>query len=651
MQTTQITREWTIQKKKIAIPTLSKKSFEYTGSVVAPVWESFSSDEITVGGTASASTPGDYTATFTPKANYCWEDGTTTTKSITWTIEGEIVSLPTQAGTLVYTGSTQSPVWNGYDSSKFTLGGTTSGTNAGEYTATFTPKPGCVWSDGSAGAKNVKWTINRASITATPTVTGSRTYSGSSQSPTWSNYDSSKLTIDGDTSGTNAGSYMASFTPKSNYQWSDGSTQAKFVTWSILPKQYAVPTQSGSITYNGSTKTPSWNNYVSSAMEISGTTSATNAGIYEAIFTIKDTQNTEFASAPIYKQSVYWTIDKAAGSLSISPTSLTFDGTGTANNKTITATTNNTGAVSASSSSTSIATTSVSGKTIIVTPKADGSTTITVGVAADTNFTAVTGKTCSVSVDSLPASDQVTASQFRSIIQAGKGPSAWAVGDRIKVPMSGSISTNKNTLIDLTGDQYASILGFNHNSSIEAYGNYADVEFFYNSSGTPICLINSYSEGIVMNATKTNVGGPKNSQVYTTTLPALLNLFDSSWKNIILSTTKYVDCTGNSSNVAANVVALISKLFLLAEFEVFGSRKYANQYEQNKQKQYDMYKNGTSKTKYSSKRITTPISWWLSSPCYSNNAGFCFVDQANQNMPMEIDADAINGLAPACRIG
>ena len=61
----------------------------------------------------------------------------------------------------------------------------------------------------------------------------SLTYTGSAQSPTWNNYDSGKMTLGGTTSGTNAGSYNATFTPKTNYKWADGSTGAKTVAWSI----------------------------------------------------------------------------------------------------------------------------------------------------------------------------------------------------------------------------------------------------------------------------------------------------------------------------------------------------------------------------------------------------------------------------------
>ena len=76
-------------------------------------------------------------------------------------------------------------------------------------------------------------TVERKTLTSVPSQSGSLTYTGSAQSPSWSNYDIAQLTIGGVTSGTNAGSYNATFTPTANYRWSDGSTTAKSVPWTI----------------------------------------------------------------------------------------------------------------------------------------------------------------------------------------------------------------------------------------------------------------------------------------------------------------------------------------------------------------------------------------------------------------------------------
>ena len=165
-----------------------------------------------------------------------------------------INTVPTQSGSLTYTGSAQSPTWNSYDPNVLQIGGTTTGTNAGTYQATFTPKDPYKWADGTTTAKTVNWTIGRAGITL-PTQSGSLTYTGAAQSPSWSGYDSNKMTLGGTTSGTNAGSYNASFTPKANYQWTDGTTGAKTAAWSIGKAAGSLTLSKSSVSIGVSSKT------------------------------------------------------------------------------------------------------------------------------------------------------------------------------------------------------------------------------------------------------------------------------------------------------------------------------------------------------------------------------------------------------------
>ena len=73
--------------------------------------------------------------------------------------------VPSQSGALTYTGGAQSPSWSNYDSTKLTMGGTTSGIAAGNYNATFTPKEDYQWQDGSVAAKNAAWAIQKAAGT------------------------------------------------------------------------------------------------------------------------------------------------------------------------------------------------------------------------------------------------------------------------------------------------------------------------------------------------------------------------------------------------------------------------------------------------------------------------------------------------------
>ena len=75
----------------------------------------------------------------------------------------------------------------------------------------------------------------------------------------------------------------------------------------------------------------------------------------------------------------------------------------------------------------------------------------------------------------------------------------------------------------------------------------------------------------------------------------------------------------------SNVTSTTDYLFLLAEYEVFGSRSYANSYEQNYQVQYDYYKAGNSKVANNHTSTTSAVWWWLRSPSYNNGNIFCGV--------------------------
>lgn len=215
------------------------------------------------------------------------EDGRTVTASVPVTVSAVPLPVPAQAGALTYTGSAQSPVWNGYDSAKMTLSGETSGTDAGAYHAQFALAYGYEWPDGSAEPDRVPWTIGRAVIAQIPAVSGTLTFDGTEQSPTFIGYDPDKMTLGGDTAATEPGDYAATFTPTANYQWADGSTGAKSVAWTIANVVVTIPHQVGALTYNGAEQSPAWEGFDAENSTISGDTSATDAGGYTAVFTLK----------------------------------------------------------------------------------------------------------------------------------------------------------------------------------------------------------------------------------------------------------------------------------------------------------------------------------------------------------------------------
>jgi hypothetical protein len=156
-----------------------------------------------------------------------------------------------------------------------------------------------------------------------------------------------------------------------------------------------VPNTASSFTYDGSEKTPVWQNYDPEQLSISGNFSATNAGEYTAYFTPKaDYEWWDGTSTP---KEVKWSIAKAVGTLSLSATSGSIDGEqGTTT--TFTVNYNGDAAISVVSSNTGVATASISGKTVTVKSVASGSATITVSAGDSSNYTKPSNVTYSVSI-------------------------------------------------------------------------------------------------------------------------------------------------------------------------------------------------------------------------------------------------------------
>ena len=457
---------------------------------------------------------------------------------------------------------------------------------------------------------------NRITISNVPAQSGTLTYNGNSQTPSWSNYNSAQLTLGGTTSGTNATSYNATFTPKADYMWSDGSTTAKTVSWSI---------------------------------------------------------------------------GKAAGSMTLSASAVTLNSA--ALTAEVTVTRPGDGAITASSSNTGVATVSVSGNKVTIkhVNQTTGTATITIKVAAGTNYTAPADKTVAVTAQFMPtkkALNDQTWAEIRQVSDAGKGSEYWNVGDRKAVTINGTVGT-----LAVNTTLYAYILGFNHNSAKEGNGIQFGTFKSALSGGTDVCLIDSYyNQYQSYNGTKyfqmnhwgsssnynTNYGGWKacdmrydilgstnkapsgygaqkttsvvgyDAPANTATSPVantLMAALPADLRAVMKPITKYTDAVGNSSNVAANVKTSVDYLPLLAEFEIFGTRSYANQYEQNSQVQYDYYKSGNSKVKYRHSATGSTAAWWERSPHYNHVNAFCLV--YTNGRATNSNASYSNGLAPA----
>ena len=217
--------------------------------------------------------------------------------------------------------------------------------------------------------------------------------------------------------------------------------------------------------------------------------------------------------------------------------------------------------------------------------------------------------------------DWATISAYSS---AGTAASYWSVGDCHEVTLNGTVAACTWTNYSC----YAYILGFNHNSALEG-SNRIHFQFAKTalSGGSDICFTDRYYSssdgGFRMNTSSTNSSGWQFSNMRTALCGRSLSSYSGTFIGVLpaalraalKSVTKYTNNAGNSTAASA-VTATTDYIFLLAEYEVFGSSTYpiANSTEASYQVQYAYYSAGNSKIKYRHVSTSTATSWWLRSP-------------------------------------
>ena len=239
--------------------------------------------------------------------------------------------------------------------------------------------------------------------------------------------------------------------------------------------------------------------------------------------------------------------------------------------------------------------------------------------------------------------------EIRLISDAGKASEYFSVGDRKAVTLNGTagrLNFSNKTF-------YCYIIGIDHNSAEEG-ANRIHFQFGYTaaSGGVHIAFIDSgYNMGKTsntwfnMNNANTNSNGWEGSQMRTKIIPTFKACLPSDLQAVLKTVTKYSDNTGGNSNTASHVTATTDDIFLLSEFEVFGTRRYANSAEKNYQAQYAYYSAGNSKVKYRHSSTSSTAIWWLRSVCANRTGTFCYVNTSGD--VSRNDADFSYGFAPA----
>lgn len=218
--------------------------------------------------------------------------------------------------------------------------------------------------------------------------------------------------------------------------------------------------------------------------------------------------------------------------------------------------------------------------------------------------------------------------EISAVSASGDAANLFSVGDTKSIVLNGVVG--KTAFSNLSIDAY--ILGINHNAELE--GNNRIHFCIGKISNKAVGLTDSeyntaqsHSGFFTMNySSNTNNGGWNSCYMRNDIMQEIKGALPTDLQNVLKTVTKYTDNTGggNGSSVSF-VTATTETICLEAEFEVQGVITYANTYEQNKQKQYDYYKNGNSKVRYKYNSMNDAVWWRNRSPSAAASGSFCTV--------------------------
>lgn len=285
-------------------------------------------------------------------------------------------------------------------------------------------------------------------------------------------------------------------------------------------------------------------------------------------------------------------------------------------------------------------------------------------------------------VDDLTFSKAITDSweTISQISASGNAQQYYAVGDCKAIHIAGTVGT-----LEVDTTLYAVILGFDHNAELEGYGITFGL-FKSDELGVGVALCDSHLDTYKSGGSKWynmshwgnyNHGGWKGSDMRydilgSTDVPpsgygaapiasrigydatsicatspvsnTLMSCLPSDLRSVMKPIVKYSNNAGNASNAEAAVTSSVDYLPLLSEYEVFGVRTNANQFEQAKQQQYSFFAHGGSTQRFHFASTSTPVIWWLRSPYYNSVHSFCRVE--NTGDVGYAGADGVRGIAP-----
>jgi len=424
----------------------------------------------------------------------------------------------------------------------------------------------------------------------------------------------------------------------------------------------------GTYTYNGSAQGPSivW---PTGSQENCVVTNATkvNAGEYTLTIALKNSSKMIWQDLTTADLTFNYTINKATGTVSVSPSSVTID----ANSSTATANVSFTGdgVLTVVNNATTIYNMNYDSSTKVITitdlDETSGTGTVTITLAEGNNYLGAT-TTLSVTASFKPAlvswgsgtDEEIGAmidAYYDGVLTLSEIQSVWHIGDTRNVTISAIAASGTGWTV---GESHRSqtvqmqILGFDHDTlttvtggktktliTVDTKNVLVDANTSFDGTGGSANTENGY-----INSTDTNVNSWRGSARRGWCNNGFYNALPSYFKNRVKQVNK-ITSTGNQQTTTETTA---DYCYLLSEWEIFGAKTQAAVQEGT---QYAWYANATANHyKMPKWSAATQVSdtWWERSPIGSNTTNFCRVSSSgNAN---GTSASSAIGLAPACSL-
>lgn len=455
----------------------------------------------------------------------------------------------------------------------------------GEYTC-----PRLKFGNGSDVVEVLPFTGGATSVADSPVKTpaqvGTLKYNGSSQSPTWSNYNAAVLDIGGTLSESIPGTYTATFTPKSGYCWEDTLTkEQRSVSW-------VITNADATITFVDSNNNPV--NLTSVELTEVGTAQGFDFEVTGGTVSVQSS-NINYVVASINGFGLWLTPGEENGTatvtLTVTPNQY-YNGT----TKTITVTNK----VAVSSNLDNVSWEKISE----ISANGNANTFWSIG---DTKLITLNGSIGS----------KLTLTNFETRVFILDFYHHGTTG----INFGAFKTADNNTFIYLADSLFLSGSTSDLNVALKFSMNYGASNSNY--GGWKQCYLRSR----ILGSTETQGQDATSAAITSPVSNSLMAALPSDLRSVLKPMTVYSDNVGNNTAFQSNISATVDYLPLLSVYELRGEAKDSNPYEANFQVQYTYFSSGNTAAMYKYPHNNTSLArttnWWSRSTDADSSYNFC----------------------------